>query len=189
MTSSKSDKVREWRKANPDKYREQQLRRMRDEKARERNRKSRQQYAEKNREKILQAKRNYRTGNLKKEQAQQIQYKYGLSPGQYEAMRIAQNDRCAVCKIGPAAAVDHCHFKGTVRGLLCNPCNRGLGAFGDNREFLIGAIEYLRKTDAIPFESKGREAKEKINTRSPYRQLSLLANDGKEINDGGQTPI
>ena len=32
-----------------------------------------------------------------------------------------------------------------VRGILCPDCNRGLGSFHDNIEFLKNAIIYLRR--------------------------------------------
>ncbi|WPJ53570.1 hypothetical protein RCIP0083_00040 [Klebsiella phage RCIP0083] len=42
-----------------------------------------------------------------------------------------------------ALAVDHCHTTGSVRGLLCDNCNRGIWYFRDNHEVLKAAIKYL----------------------------------------------
>ena len=39
--------------------------------------------------------------------------------------------------------LDHCHDTGDYRGWLCDHCNRGLGAFGDDIERLKKAIDYL----------------------------------------------
>ncbi|MCH9732230.1 MAG: endonuclease VII domain-containing protein [Actinomycetia bacterium] len=30
---------------------------------------------------------------------------------------------CQVCGLSPAVMVDHCHFSGLVRGVLCHDCN------------------------------------------------------------------
>lgn len=38
---------------------------------------------------------------------------------------------------------NHNHENGTVRGLLCNPCNIAIGNFKDDINRLKGAIKYL----------------------------------------------
>lgn len=77
---------------------------------------------------------------------------YGLSRDEYMAMSEKQDHKCAICgrpegaKIRGktlALAVDHCHVKGHIRGLLCADCNRGLGMFKDDAELLQKAIKYL----------------------------------------------
>jgi ribosomal protein S27AE len=69
---------------------------------------------------------------------------YGLTLAQFEEMRALQMGRCAICASTPARFdVDHDHDTGKVRGLLCSPCNRGLGFFRDRRENLAAAAKYL----------------------------------------------
>ena len=76
---------------------------------------------------------------------------YGLSTDEYNAMWNYQNGRCAICNKtahetnskGNRLHVDHCHDTGKVRGLLCSPCNKGLGQFSDDISRLAGAIKYL----------------------------------------------
>ena len=73
--------------------------------------------------------------------------KYGLNSEQFDAMIAAQSNSCAICgdqMIGLRNRhVDHCHTTSKVRGLLCLPCNLGLGYFKDNIERLRKAIDYL----------------------------------------------
>ena len=77
---------------------------------------------------------------------------YKLGAGQYDRMLEAQDGRCAICSTrasntsgrGKRLQVDHCHASGKVRGLLCNSCNLGLGAFKDDTSRMLRAIEYLR---------------------------------------------
>lgn len=70
--------------------------------------------------------------------------KYGITVQQYDAMREAQANLCAICSCEmKVACIDHCHTDGRVRGLLCQPCNTGLGFFKEDPENLARAIQYL----------------------------------------------
>lgn len=81
---------------------------------------------------------------------------YDLTEGQYAKLIDLQGGVCAICGRPPGAtklAVDHNHTTGEVRGLLCgrNPwtnCNRGLGQFRDNPEWLRRAASYLEDPPA-----------------------------------------
>lgn len=75
--------------------------------------------------------------------------KLGFYEEDYERMRIAQNDRCAICnkaetqpptgfateseKKTRRLSIDHDHATGKVRGLLCCACNRLMGIVGESR--------------------------------------------------------
>ena len=76
---------------------------------------------------------------------------YGITLADYERLLEAQNGVCAICKAPPesgrALAVDHVHDTKKVRGLLCVPCNVGLGAFKENPELFRLAVEYLEQAD------------------------------------------
>jgi len=84
-------------------------------------------------------------------QRQHLQRRYGLSVDAYNDMLVAQAGGCAICGgqniKGRRLAVDHNHQTGKVRGLLCDRCNRGLGNFQDNIEYLSSAITYLKKLE------------------------------------------
>lgn len=81
--------------------------------------------------------------------------KYNLEPVEFEALWIAFKGRCGICggemkmpapKRGQAldvVSIDHDHATGTVRGLLCNACNKGLGLFHDDIIKLRKAIQWL----------------------------------------------
>ena len=89
---------------------------------------------------------------------------YRITPEEVEALRVAQDGRCAICgrhedevahMAGgrprldgtPAArrglVVDHCHRRGNVRALLCSPYNQGLGHFNDDVRLLRAAADWL----------------------------------------------
>lgn len=73
--------------------------------------------------------------------------RYGITEEQYQQMLADQGNACAICETpfteGVKVCVDHCHDKKHVRGILCDPCNRGLGAFRDDPDRLQNAINYL----------------------------------------------
>lgn len=66
-----------------------------------------------------------------------------LTPQEIEAIKISQNNLCAICLSPDPTDLDHCHKSGAVRWLLCKHCNRGLGAFKDSPEFLRKAAMML----------------------------------------------
>lgn len=82
---------------------------------------------------------NYRKHDLKR--------RFGITVEEFEAMLLAQNNLCKICKresLEKRLAVDHCHTTGKVRGLLCTRCNLGIGYFQDDPNLLIEAVAYLR---------------------------------------------
>lgn len=79
----------------------------------------------------------------------QIKYYYNLDKTQYEALVEEAQNSCMICKkkekdLTTGLCIDHCHTDNGVRGLLCQDCNRGLGMFKDNLDFLQNAIDYLK---------------------------------------------
>ncbi len=86
-----------------------------------------------------------------------LKRKYGITPEDKENMLKKQNYKCSICgkeiflfgeskkDMEKIACVDHDHATGEVRGLLCNNCNKGLGNFKDNQEYLSNAISYLKE--------------------------------------------
>src|SRR5574343_976377 len=91
-----------------------------------------------------------RSKQLAKGRANWLKREYDLSLEDYEAMVQSQNGKCAICDSPPGnrrLSVDHDHKTGAIRGLLCDVCNVGLGAFQDDSQRLAGAIKYLRKNN------------------------------------------
>lgn len=68
-------------------------------------------------------------------------------PDIYEKCVARFGERCAICGATPGdgmhLAVDHSHATESVRGLLCNRCNTGLGYFRDKADRLRAAAAYL----------------------------------------------
>ena len=88
---------------------------------------------------------------------------YGIAEEDYSAILVLQGAVCAGCrkppKDGKNLAIDHTHQSGerrrlgyekgeTVRGLLCNVCNRLLGRARDNANVLRNLAIYLENPPA-----------------------------------------
>ena len=78
--------------------------------------------------------------------------RFKLTEEQWMFIFHKQNGRCAICgtrnprQAGKYLHTDHTEENGVieVRGLLCSPCNQGLGYFQDKPELLQAAIDYLK---------------------------------------------
>lgn len=78
--------------------------------------------------------------------AHHLKKSYGLTREEVDAIAEQQGGKCCICQeIPDKLHVDHCHTNGHVRGLLCGPCNRGLGMFKDDTSRLQSAIQYLKE--------------------------------------------
>lgn len=81
----------------------------------------------------------------------QLLNSHGLTDAGYQLLLEKQGYVCAICRLQNPRhngehqhlLVDHDHATGRVRGLLCNPCNRGLGLLKDDPSRLASAIRYL----------------------------------------------
>ncbi len=111
-------------------------------------RRSREWYA-KNTERVRITGRAYRQKHKQKLQSFDRKRKYGVSDAEFKALLESQGGLCAICRRGRGTrefSVDHDHSTGLVRGLLCDPCNHGLGSFRDDPAILASAISYLGRS-------------------------------------------
>ena len=95
----------------------------------------------------VECERSKRAENQKKRKART----YGFeSYANILEMKDAQKGCCAICakpfKTPMHTHVDHCHTTKVVRGLLCPPCNHGLGFFCDDPILLRAAAEYIERS-------------------------------------------
>lgn len=72
--------------------------------------------------------------------------RYGITRSEFDAMVAAQESACKICRkpFAKTPRIDHVRDTKVVRGLLCDHCNRGLGFFFHEPEFLIAAAQYLQ---------------------------------------------
>jgi hypothetical protein len=91
----------------------------------------------------------WRQANPERHKDNALRWKYGIEHGTYDMMLSSQNGRCAICGTDTPGGksnrfhLDHCHDTNAVRGLLCGPCNTGIGQFKHDASNLQKAIEYL----------------------------------------------
>lgn len=96
------------------------------------------------RERRLASQKAYHDRNPEKSHHDWLRFAYGVSPEDVAEMRERQGGACAICgRTDLRLNVDHDHATGEIRGLLCDPCNRGIGQLGDDPERLLRAVAYL----------------------------------------------
>lgn len=103
---------------------------------------------------------------------------YGLSTDDYSELVEEQNGVCALCGKASeerAIAVDHDHASGEIRGLLCSPCNTGVGMFRDDPGLLRKAIAYIeahRRGQAFPLpEQRVMSAEDRDQISAAFEML------------------
>ena len=94
-----------------------------------------------------------RAPEYRQQRAREQLARYSMTAEQYDAMVRDQLGRCSICALPmPNPHIDHDHdccskrnssCGSCVRGLLCRSCNVGLGFFGDDRDRLVRAADYL----------------------------------------------
>lgn len=89
--------------------------------------------------------------DLRKRKDLQRCRKFKLSLEEYYKMRDLQNNKCYLCGLdacyntNKTLAIDHCHFTGKIRKLLCNSCNTLLGMTKENVEYIKKLIDYIEE--------------------------------------------
>lgn len=81
-----------------------------------------------------------------------LQKCFGISLDQYRELLSKQGGRCPVCKTefengNYSYPVDHAHsgpYRGRIRGIVHDRCNRGIGLLGDSPEILRAAADYIQ---------------------------------------------
>ena len=94
--------------------------------------------------------RAWRAANPRQNRNTMLLRKYGITYDQFTLLLEVQGGKCAICRgteIGGSGDwhVDHNHMTGKVRGILCSPCNVGLGHFKDDPVLIETAAAYLRR--------------------------------------------
>lgn len=93
----------------------------------------------------------WRKLNPRRQLANALRYRYGLTLADYDEMLTEQKGGCAICgggadnlnKRNKHFTVDHNHKTGQIRGLLCSGCNVGIAEFNESAELLNAAADYL----------------------------------------------
>jgi hypothetical protein len=79
---------------------------------------------------------------------------YDMSWPEYTAMRLEQQNSCAICKIDFATLstklihIDHDHRTLRVRGIVCHRCNQRLATL-DDEAWMNRGLQYLEKIKQI----------------------------------------
>lgn len=108
--------------------------------------------------------------------------KHGMSMEELDELFQSQGYCCAFCGTqGPQDItgskgwnIDHCHKSNKVRFILCNHCNRGLGAFKDDPDLMIKAANMLKAFIA----NRNQEAGPQAARTKPKESKPVCSEDG-----------
>lgn len=87
---------------------------------------------------------------------------YGITADEFDIKLAEQDGCCEICNTELSidedpkkAHLDHNHRTGQIRGVLCVRCNKGIGFFLENEDYLGDAVKYLRKYKELDNEFSG----------------------------------
>jgi len=111
------------------------------------------QYNAEHREEKAEYNRKYAAAHPETKRRRHIRNTYGINIEAWEELLANQGGRCACCGSDDPGGktgwhTDHDHETGTVRGILCGCCNKGLGHFHDDPKRLWAGIQYLTAATA-----------------------------------------
>ena len=97
---------------------------------------------------------------------------HGLNYAERQELIANSGGQCEICGTTEPGKrgwmVDHCHETGAVRGVLCSPCNVGIGMLGDDPSRVYAAADYLTK-----FVSPNRQKTRYKASFADYRPNTL----------------
>ena len=96
-----------------------------------------------NRDKILAQNKIWRKNNLVKTRALARRNGTGWTHEEYEATKLEQKNRCAICHRERPLCGDHNEETKQKRGLLCRQCNAAIGLLSHDTTIIQSAIDYL----------------------------------------------
>lgn len=111
----------------------------------------RKAYYEAHREEAAAYQRAYREKHKEKHREyarnRHLRVTYGISAKEVDTLLESQGGVCAICGSDSPRNrswhVDHDHETQRVRGILCGPCNQGLGLFGEELQRFHKSANYL----------------------------------------------
>ena len=146
---------RQWKKSPEQRAKAAERRRKReaeDPEFKARSRATEKRWRERNPEKVKAKSDRNNRAYASRNREKQLRRLYGITHADYERMLEEQGGVCAICgsdtprrKNQKYFAIDHCHETGVARGVLCDPCNNGLGRFQDDPDLLRKALKYLEQ--------------------------------------------
>ena len=92
--------------------------------------------------------RDYAKQNPDVNRRAKVKHRYGITYDDFLRLNEEQAGLCAICDSPPRGGrarldIDHDHRTNTVRGLLCNRCNRALGFLDDRLDLVVRTASYL----------------------------------------------